>query len=205
MARRTAAFIGLLPVTRVAGHGWLAMPPARNSQKGDRNNYCPQCGNGDGICGDGGQWPDDSNYIDAQAAPAASWTEGSIVEVDVKLTAHHKGHFAFSICDKTITSSLEDAQSCLDDHVLERASSEEVGVSNCKAGDKRAVCQPVDPRHKERFYLPPPGFSPDGTNFYKIYLKLPLGLTCRACTLQWRWWSANSCIPAPDYLCLLQR
>merc|ERR1711879_865199 len=65
--------------------------------------------------------------------------------------------------------------------------------------DKRPACHPVDPLHKERFYVPPPNF--DGGNTHRFHLKLPVGLTCAACTLQWRWWSANSCIPAPDYAC----
>merc|ERR1712050_354876 len=95
--------------------------------------------------------------------------------------------------------SAQSAQACLDTWVLERASPEEAGLTDCVMGDKRPACQPVDPRHKERFYVPPPNF--DGSNTHRFHLKLPMGLKCAACTLQWRWWSANSCIPAPDYAC----
>jgi len=33
---------------------------------------------------------------------------------------------------------------------------------------------------------------------------VPVGLQCQACTLQWHWWSANSCQPAGDYGCFKQ-
>lgn len=191
-------------IDECVGHGWVTNPPSRNNQAGPKNGYCPHCGNGNGICGDGNQWPDGSNYVGYYNGPVVTWEEGNIVEVDVKVTAHHKGHYEFSICDQVITNTLSNPQACLDKHILERATSEEAGVTDCQPGDKRAACQPVDPRHKERFYLPPPGFSPTGANTHKFYLKLPAGFTCNACTMQWRWWTANSCIPSPDYACFKQ-
>merc|ERR1712183_287561 len=113
----------------------------------------------------------------------------------------HKGHYEFSLCDHVLNGTIpeQSAQACLDKWVLERASPEEAGVTDCVTNDKRPACHPVDPLHKERFYVPPPNF--DGGNTHRFHLKLPVGLTCTACTLQWRWWSANSCIPAPDYAC----
>eukprot|EP00435_Cladocopium_sp_Y103_P055262 s1163_g18.t1 len=193
------AFLG-----RAAGHGWMTMPPARNAVAGDKNGYCPHCGNGNGICGDGGQWPSGSNYVNAGVTPSGpemTLTAGSIHEVEIKITAHHKGHFEFSICDKEITSSLSNAQSCLDEHILLRASAQELGITDCQPNDRRPGCQPMDPNHPERFYLPPSGFSPDGSDTHKISVKIPAGLQCQHCTLQWRWWSANSCIPGTDYGC----
>lgn len=194
----------LLLAVEVKGHGWMSMPPARNAVAGDKNGYCPHCGNGNGICGDGNQWPSNSNYVDSgiiPVGPERTLTAGSIHEMEVKITAHHKGHFEFSICDKEITSSLSDAQGCLDQHILLRASAQELGINDCQANDRRPGCQPIDPNHPERFYLPPSGFSPDNSNNHKISLKIPAGLQCTHCTLQWRWWSANSCIPGTDYGC----
>eukprot|EP00929_Paragymnodinium_shiwhaense_P043807 TRINITY_DN224_c0_g1_i4.p1 TRINITY_DN224_c0_g1~~TRINITY_DN224_c0_g1_i4.p1 ORF type:complete len:402 (-),score=76.78 TRINITY_DN224_c0_g1_i4:2-1147(-) len=194
-AMRLGALVALSAVDEIAGHGWLASPPARNVQAGPKNGYCPHCGNGNGICGDGNQWPSGSDYLNFYNGPVETWTEGSIVPVEVRVTAHHKGHYEFSICDQVIRGGLSNAQECLDKHILQRVSAEEAGVMDCKPGDERGVCQPLDPRHPERFYLPP------GSGYDKIYLKLPAGLKCEACTFQWRWWSANSCIPAPDYAC----
>lgn len=71
-------------------------------------------------------------------------------------------------------------------------------MTNCQPGDSRLVCQPIDPQHPERFYLPSPGFY---SSTHTFYVKIPAGLSCTECTLQWRWWSANSCIPAIGYGC----
>ncbi|CAJ1434349.1 unnamed protein product [Effrenium voratum] len=182
------------------GHGTMEEPPARNVKAEDKNQWCPHCGNGAGICGDGGQWRSDSNYVDAGSDPVRKWTAGTVEEVTVRITAHHMGHFEFSICNQEITSSLANAQGCLDSFILERASKEELGLT-CVPNDKRPGCQPLDTRHPERFYLPPGGFSPDGSNVHKISLKVPANLQCQHCTLQWRWWSANSCTPGEDYGC----
>ncbi|CAE7347643.1 unnamed protein product [Symbiodinium natans] len=182
----------------------MVEPAARNVDSGPKNGYCPHCGNGNGICGDGNQWPSDSNYVNAGGPPVRTWTSGTIVEVTIRITAHHKGHFEFSVCEQQISSSLANAQSCLDKWILERASPQEAGLTDCGSNDRRAGCQPLDTRHPERFYLPPGGFSPSGQDLHTFYLKVPVGLQCTACTLQWRWWSANSCIPAPDYGCFAQ-
>eukprot|EP00929_Paragymnodinium_shiwhaense_P093330 TRINITY_DN5347_c0_g3_i1.p1 TRINITY_DN5347_c0_g3~~TRINITY_DN5347_c0_g3_i1.p1 ORF type:complete len:416 (-),score=51.67 TRINITY_DN5347_c0_g3_i1:307-1482(-) len=199
MAARAIAALAFVGSTQqVAGHGWVSNPPARNHQSSSKNGNCPHCGNGNGICGDGNQWPSGSDYVNFYNGPVETWSEGSIVAVEVRITAHHKGHYEFSLCDKVINSALPNAQSCLDKHVLERASAQEVGITDCQPNDSRAVCQPLDSRHRERFYLPP------GSSYDKIYLKLPQGVTCDACTMQWRWWSANSCTPATDYKCFAE-
>eukprot|EP00437_Effrenium_voratum_P043830 CAMPEP_0181484300 /NCGR_PEP_ID=MMETSP1110-20121109/45910_1 /TAXON_ID=174948 /ORGANISM="Symbiodinium sp., Strain CCMP421" /LENGTH=628 /DNA_ID=CAMNT_0023610127 /DNA_START=47 /DNA_END=1933 /DNA_ORIENTATION=- len=199
------AFLAASATVRSAwGHGFMFEPPARNVQSGPKNGYCPHCGNGNGICGDGNQWPSDSDYVNAGTEPLRTWTAGSVVSASIRITAHHKGHFEFSVCRQQISSSTVDAQGCLDQWVLERATPEEAGIVNCGPNDRRGGCQPIDPRHRERWYLPPGGFSPDNNDVHTLYLKVPAGLSCAACTLQWRWWSANSCIPGPDYGCYKQ-
>merc|ERR1740121_2922364 len=59
-------------------------------------------------------------------------------------------------------------------------------------------CQPVDVRHPERFYLPPRRNLPQTDRFRYI---IPANLQCQSCTLQWRWWTANSGVGANDYCC----
>eukprot|EP00929_Paragymnodinium_shiwhaense_P039153 TRINITY_DN2058_c0_g2_i1.p1 TRINITY_DN2058_c0_g2~~TRINITY_DN2058_c0_g2_i1.p1 ORF type:complete len:412 (+),score=41.66 TRINITY_DN2058_c0_g2_i1:74-1237(+) len=189
-AGRVAALIGFGAFPKALGHGWITSPAPRTG------GNCAHCLNGPQICGD-------NTANDAYKGPVVTWREGAVVEVTVAVTAHHKGHYEFSICDQVITSSLANPQACLDQHILERASAAEAGIMDCQPGDRRAACQPIDPRHNERFYLPAPGFSPSGGNTHTFYLKLPAGLKCEACTMQWRWWTANSCIPAPDYACFL--
>ncbi|CAJ1374826.1 unnamed protein product [Effrenium voratum] len=193
----------LLLLWGVQGHGFIEHPAARNIEAGAKNQWCPHCGNGAGVCGDGGQWASNSNYVDTGSDPVVTWTAGTIQEVTIRITAHHMGHFEFSICNQKITSSLADPQSCLDEFILERASKEELGLS-CAANDKHPGCQPIDVSHPERFYLPPGSFSPDGSNVHTVSLKVPSALQCEHCTLQWRWWTANSCTPGEGYGCYAQ-
>jgi len=116
--------------------------------------------------------------------------------ITVRVTAHHMGHYEFRICDEVIDGSLSDPDACLNRWVLERATPEEAGFTDCQPGDDRAVCVPFDPRHPERWYLPP---STEISGTHTSYFKVPANLQCDTCALQWHWWSANSCEPAGDY------
>jgi len=181
--------LGLLWATRASAHGKLSVPQARGS-----GSRCAHCHNGGGICGDGsGEQETLNNY----RGPQETWTARSIVPIKVLITAHHKGHYELRICDQIINSSMSDPEACLNKWKLQRASAAEVGVTNCQQNDQRPVCQPIDTRYPERFYLPPPSWGSTQT----FYVKVPEGLECNECTLQWWWWSANSCIPADGYGC----
>lgn len=180
---------GMAGIREVAAHGKLTVPASRNQLGGTSN--CAHCLNGGGPCGD-------ASSLDFYAGPQVTWTAGSIVPIEVVITAHHRGHYEFRICDQVLNSNVANPDACLDKWVLERATPEEAGFTDCQPGDQRAACVPFDPKHPERWYLPPSG-EVDLT--HTIYFKVPAGLKCEACTMQWHWWSANSCIPAGDYGC----
>eukprot|EP00440_Ansanella_granifera_P029948 gb/GFBE01032535.1/.p1 GENE.gb/GFBE01032535.1/~~gb/GFBE01032535.1/.p1 ORF type:complete len:187 (+),score=35.66 gb/GFBE01032535.1/:1-561(+) len=180
---RVAILAFMLAAREVDAHGKLTTPQARSGPK------CAHCLNGGGVCGDDrGQ----TAYLNSYQGPAATWQAGTIVPITVQVTAHHKGHWELRMCDQTINSSMSDPEACLNKWKLQRASAQEVGVMDCVPNDQRAVCQPIDTRYPERFYLPPPSFGLIQT----FYVKVPAALSCNECTLQWWWWSANSCIPA---------
>lgn len=181
--------IGLMGMRGVAAHGKLTQPASRNELGGTSN--CAHCLNGGGPCGD-------TSSLNFYAGPQATWTAGSIVPIEVLITAHHRGHYEFRICDQVLNSRVANPDACLNKWVLERATPEEAGFRDCRPGDQRAACVPFDPLHPERWYLPPSG---EVNLRHTIYFKVPAGLQCEACTLQWHWWSANSCIPAGDYGC----
>lgn len=173
-------------------HAYLKFPPLRGGAQGSSSNaYCPQCGNGAGVCGDGGQWGSSSNFLDSLAGPRTSFSPGEEVEFSVQVTAHHMGYFEFSICDRHLDSSVADAQSCLDSHRLVRVGP----AADCVANDARGDCQPLHAAYPERWYLPP------GTGVHSMRYRIPDDLLCSSCTLQWRWWTANSCQPATDAGC----
>mmetsp|Transcript_61363 Transcript_61363/g.113926 ORF Transcript_61363/g.113926 Transcript_61363/m.113926 type:complete len:388 (+) Transcript_61363:61-1224(+) len=176
----------------VHGHGYLAFPPLRGGIGGnDDNGYCPHCGNGAGTCGDGGQWPANSDFLNYESTTLTSLQAGSIHEFTVYITAHHMGHFEFAICDQLVSGDLLDPQGCFDSRKLHRADP----PADCVPNDARGDCQPIQPEYPERWYLPPSA----GTHTMRF--QIPADLSCSACTLQWRWWTANSCVPAPNYGC----
>jgi len=195
--------ISLLLPALAQGHAFIYYPPMRGGAFGNRDNdYCPQClGTVDlpmPTCGR-------DRFLDFADGPVTSFTAGQQVEFKIKVTAHHKGHFQFRLCDETMSSAvggLTQQEACLNEHVLERVRPEEMH-GDCKPNDSRGDCQPFDEANPSYWYLPPAsGMSAD----YKFTYKLPDGVTCEKCTLQWWWSSANSCTPHPDaYRCYFQR
>merc|ERR1719416_294115 len=168
-----------------------------------------------------------SKWLNLADGPVTELTAGQRVKFEIKVTAHHKRHFVFRLCDRTISGALggmDGEESCLNQHVLERVRPEEM-FSDCKANDKRGDCQPFDEANPGYWYLPPatdgdtinlvegnstghPSLAQVGSHseragaHYTFHYKLPAGLTCDKCTLQWWWLSANSCTPHPDaYKC----
>mmetsp|Transcript_56092 Transcript_56092/g.119421 ORF Transcript_56092/g.119421 Transcript_56092/m.119421 type:complete len:390 (-) Transcript_56092:687-1856(-) len=187
-----ATLASLLLPKGADGHGFIVSPPMRGGISGNNGNaWCPQCGNGETTCGDGGQWGGSSDMLNLVGEPVVTWTPGQEVDIQVRLTAHHKGHFEFHICDKAIDGTVADRDECLMKYKLTRVPP----ASSCQPNDSDGNCQPLHEGYPERWYVPP------ATTTYTIKMKVPSDLQCSHCTLQWRWWTANSCIPAPDYGC----
>jgi len=195
--------ISLLLPALAQGHAFIYYPPMRGGAFGNPDNaYCPHClGTVDlpmPTCGR-------DNFLNYASGPVTPFTAGQRVEFEIKVTAHHKGHFQFRLCDHTISSAvgdLADQENCLNEHVLERVRPAEIH-SDCQPNDSRGDCQPFDEANPSYWYLPPSGGSMSAD--YKFTYKLPDGVTCEKCTLQWWWSSANSCTPHPDaYRCYFQ-
>merc|ERR1719191_2450175 len=123
------------------------------------------------------------------------------------------------------SKSQLDAQKCFDKHLLERVDPREYpDETGCPPGKDWTKgdndCQPVDKSHPERWYQGPRGFGElksghpylskfeqeTGLNGWHssveghlMHYRLPKGLTCKKCTLQWHWQTANSCLPDVAY------
>jgi len=196
--------ISLLLPALAQGHAFIFYPPMRGGSFGNPDNgYCPQClGTVDlpmPTCGR-------DQFLNYADGPVTRFTAGEEVTFEVKVTAHHKGHFEFRLCDQTMSSAvggLTQQEACLNEHVLERVRPERVH-SDCQVNDRRGDCQPFDEVNPSYWYLPPANGSMNAN--YKLTYKIPDGVTCEKCTLQWWWSSANSCTPHPDaYRCYFQR
>merc|ERR1719188_1669759 len=92
-----------------------------------------------------------SAYTDA-SGPVTKLKSGSKVTFEVEVTAHHKGHFQFRLCDKTINSGV-DGNACFDKFPLQRVRPSEIH-SDCAVNDKRGDCQPYYDDLADLWFLP---------------------------------------------------
>jgi len=195
---RTALLLSALP-SLASGHAFMTRPEMRGGAFNQPlNGYCPQCLGSSQLplptCGQ-------SKFLDV-AGPVTELRAGEMAEIVIRVTAHHKGHFVFRLCDRHLdgqSGGFGAEEACLNEHILRRARPEEVH-SDCRPNDSRGDCQPYDEANPGYWYLPPPGDSE-----YRFHYWIPSDLTCESCTLQWWWMSANSCTPHRDaYACYFQ-
>lgn len=170
----------------VAAHGYLASPAARNVQH--NSDWCPQCLNAGGpwtvyakghparygVCGDPWKGPRDHEAGGRHATPprlAATYAAGQTFVARVRLTANHLGRWSLRLCpvpDGASPAAERAAvtQKCFDKHLLKRA-------------DGKGPYTPV----------------PGGASDFAVKYRLPAGLRCRRCVVQWTYETGNSCNP----------
>lgn len=155
-----------------------------------------------GVCGDvvgprephrkGGKFFDDGRVV-------ASYVQGSIVKVGIRINAHHNGFMELHLCDATKCGGDINFNCFRSGHCtqLKRAHH-----PLCDGGYHR-FCGPIDRRYPGRWYLPcsahPPNtplvdnYGVGGRGF--IHYKLPKHFVSQHAVLQWFWTGANECNP----------
>ena len=184
--RTTTMWIILLlsHLSTVHPHGRLRQPPSRSTMwrygfptPTNVNDHESNCGgfgrqwdrnHGEcGVCGDPADLPQprpqELGGEYGLGVVSANLSQGQVLQVEVELTAYHQGYFEFRLCRHN-TRLRPVTQECLDQHLLPLES----GGS--------------------RYYPPPP---PPGA-LYNLQYRLPPGLTCDLCVLQWRYVAGNS-------------
>ena len=116
---------------------------------------------------------------------------GSIIDLNVVLTAHHKGHFEFRACplpwDGNGNSALAipeggiPNQACFDAHPL-------TFIEDVLSLDETRAKANFDPHYPERAYIP----LNDSNLSYKF--ELPAGLSGDLVLIQWYYVTGNSCM-----------
>ncbi|KAI5721487.1 hypothetical protein M8J77_021439 [Diaphorina citri] len=169
----------------VQGHGRLMDPPARNSMwrfgfatpvdYNDNELYCGgyavqyQMNEGKcGVCGDpyneeaprlheaGGRY--------ARAIIGRYYSAGQDIEVEIELTANHKGTFVLKLCPNN-NFKYEATQECFDRYPLQ-----------------------VSQTRRTRFDIPEDSKKKD---IFRYRVKLPPYLTCSQCIIQWTYYTGN--------------
>ena len=168
-------------VSFVRGHGYLKVPPSRASRWrygfpgpteytdnqlscGGRNVQWSKHGGKCGTCGD--EYGISNPRFVYPGAFAnnppivKTYTEGSLIQVTVKITANHLGYFIFRVAP-LVNAPI--TQTELDNNMLEL----ENGDQEWTLGDT-------------------------GGGDYTITLRLPSGLSCEHCVLQWWYTTGNN-------------
>jgi len=173
--------------TIVSGHGSVRDPPARNVLA--NSDDCPDCLNAGGVsvmyngvrskarygvCGD--PWNAKKDHEAggkfARGKISRTYKSGSTITLKLSFSANHQGMMQFSICDlpdKRMSPSEERSlttQRCFNKNVLRRADNKGV-YSFLKGNEDKLI----------------------------VKYKLPKGVKCKKCVLQWKWVTGNSCCP----------
>lgn len=128
------------------------------------------------------------------------YKKGGEVDFSVEIDTNHNGYFEFFLCDLDSCGTNDIEGKCFKQgHCYKLL---RVPHPDCEDLDVNTdyECGPIDPKYPGRWYLPCRNTphvgihivgGPSGTMRYK----LPPGVSCRHCVLQWYWATANSCAP----------
>lgn len=166
MRRALGLLVCLASIAGATCHGFLATPAARNVQH--NSDYCPQCLNGPGVCGDQRGRHDHEAYGKHASPPriAETYGAGGLLKAHVVFTANHWGRWSLSLCDLPDPSPR-----------TERAT-----VRGCFKRLKLA-------EGGSFVYLPPSASSSSAV------FRLPRGVRCERCVVRWSYETGNSCTP----------
>jgi len=109
--------------------------------------------------------------------PESSYVAGSTIRIRTKITAHHYGHMELRGC-----ATEPYTQACFDANPF------------LLVKDLSLYSMPADPAYPERGYYAGAAFGPD----YVMEFKVPEQLVGSRVLLQWKYITANSCMP-PNY------
>ncbi|PRW50976.1 chitin binding domain-containing [Chlorella sorokiniana] len=184
-----AAIAAVLP-SPAAAHGFIIAPAARNYV---RNwNWCPHCVNGGGPAATsrGGQltWPASAAAacgdpsLATAGAPVATYHAGSVINIQLFITAQHGGRHVFRLCPgPNMTSACLTAPGA----VLQRADGAGPFSWTPREGGPSPAPSAGTYARAIRAGI--------GGELYAWRYRLPAGVTCERCVLWWRWSTGNSC------------
>ncbi|WAR03583.1 hypothetical protein MAR_010141 [Mya arenaria] len=176
-----AALVCWVFVAEVESHGRLMDPPARASawragfptprNYDDNALFCGgfanrmNQGNKCGVCGDpyNGRRENEAGGKFATGTIVRKYKMGQVVTMKVDITANHFGWMEFRICPNN-NVNVPVKQACLDKHVLQRA-------------DGQGTKEPINDKR---------------TGYWNMDFRLPAGMTCSQCVIQWKYHAANS-------------
>ena len=193
-------------LTPAAPHGFISSPRSRNLVAYEDLSWsnptastplpedCPTCLNLGGVLARCGLTADRNydtplNSMRGSMPPnqQATYTEGQTIDVEVTLSAHHRGHFIFKGCAVSSTSQAP-TQECFDEHPLTFVRDELYGAPKDENFPHRAYVAP--PFHSQRQNSEKPTF--EKAMLFRYVLQLPPDLVGDLVLIQWYYVAGNS-------------
>lgn len=121
-----------------------------------------------------------------------TYRQGDVIDVEVMVTTHHRGHFEFAVCPiENATPMPVPTPECFASNKLDFVSDESYGA-------------PPDPAYPERAYIAPASVASWGNGDaygeqpvvgaeYRMKFRLPRDVSGDVVLLQWYYLTANSC------------
>lgn len=159
-----------------------------------------------GLCGDavgnndhmiGGTFVPDSYG----GAPIVShYRTGANVDFIAEIDTNHNGYFEFFLCNLDSCGTKDISGKCFKDGKCYRL--ERVPHPDCENPSEKThtECGPIDEKYPGRWYVPCRATDHVGVHIVggssgTMRYKLPDGVSCEHCVIQWYWATANSCAP----------
>lgn len=143
-------------------------------------------------------------YMPTSTAPIVrTYSEGSVIRLSAELDTNHNGYFEYFLCDLDACGVADIANTCFEQghcHKLLRVPSPAC-ENAANDEDMHTRCGPVDEKYPGRWYVPCRKGGHVGVHIVggedndDMMYRLPSGVTCEHCVLQWYWATANSCAP----------
>lgn len=142
---------------------------------------------------------------------SAVWKSGSEVDFTVGLAGNHHGYFEFHLCNLDKCKSNDISERCFKQghcYRLQRVPTWKCQRPRMTEKEKAsAKCGPIDINYRARWHLPCTNAEDarEGVHFLgggkgtrgvaTMRYKLPNGVTCKHCVLQWYWVTGHICNP----------
>jgi len=201
LAVQLLAIVAIL-IDVASGHGYIKSPRSRNyvayedglwfggGSTTPKKENCPHCLNLGGTLATCGvienrnyDYPKNHNGGPLDWNTQSEYVADSVIDIEVVLTAHHKGHFEFKSCP--IVPGDVASQECFDSHPLEFVSDE-------------LYSAPRDANYPGRAYIAPPSITQSdnsgvqGGMLFHYKFKLPDDVFGNV-LIQWHYITGNSC------------
>ena len=121
---------------------------------------------------------------------------GGTIDFTVQIDTNHNGYFDFFLCDLDACGTADIHESCFAGGHCYKLNRVQNPTCEDPSTNTDTFCAPVDNAYPGRWYIPCRAQrTVAGGDGGSMRYRLPDGVTCKHCVVQWYWGTANSCNP----------